>query len=600
MTPESVISLFLITSVLGITGLMAAEPAIVIHGDEQRRFDARLPDGGLKPVVGVTNIQILRACSAQPELADQDGWTYAHHQDLAVWKGRLYAAWAMTPKDEDVPPYKVVYSTSTDGFHWSAPADLFPRDIAWSSRFSFYRASNGRMLTFCAGKTGEGPVTEATKKSLLVREITADHRLGPVFTLICPMANLPPSFETSADAGLVAACREAAGNGLLLEQQDLGVFLGDRRMQWHKDSPKLSGWVFGKAFTFYHRKDGAVVGICKQGFVVTSTDEGKTWSKPEIPPTFFAGSGKIWGQRSNDGAFSLVFNPDPKRATRYPLALVQGADGREFNNLRVVHGELPPQRYPGLYKNLGPHYMRGITEWADDGSFADRQAMWIIYSVSKEDIWISRIPLPVQPDETTFVNDDFTKSATGSIVPGWNTYSPKWAPVAVVKEGLELRDGDPYDYARAFRVFPVSAKVRCELRLRAEQTTAELDLELYDATGRRPVRLMLTATGKIQAVDGNSTVELGSYAAGTALALTISADTTAGQCQVQVDGGAIQKFAVAEKGCTTVERLSLRTGSWRGVSEKASDKSAIDPKSDVPSVNPARFLIERVAISKSE
>ncbi|MEI6156847.1 MAG: sialidase family protein, partial [Atribacterota bacterium] len=194
--------------------------------------------------------QILRASRNQPEQADGDGWTYAHHQDLAVWRGRLYAAWATTPKDEDVPPYKVVYATSTDGITWSAPADLFPRENAWACRFYFYRASNGCMLALCAGKSADGTVQEAAKKVLLVRRITAEHQLDKVFTLVTPLPDQPPPFDTASDPVFVAACREAAGNNLLLEQQDYGRFLGDRRMKWHDDPTlKIPGWCqFGKAF----------------------------------------------------------------------------------------------------------------------------------------------------------------------------------------------------------------------------------------------------------------------------------------------------------------------------------------------------------------
>ena len=42
----------------------------------------------------------------------------------------------------------------------------------------------------------------------------------------------------------------------------------------------------------------------------------------------------------------------------------------------------------------------------------------------------------------------------------WNTYSPRLAPVSIVdfpsaaNKSLELQDKDPYDYARAIRVFP--------------------------------------------------------------------------------------------------------------------------------------------------
>ena len=572
---------------------------IVVSGNEQGRLNLQLPDGGLKPVVGVQNTQILRASRNQPEQADGDGWTYAHHQDLAVWKGRIYAAWAMTPKDEDVPPYKVVYATSRDGWQWSAPADLFPREVSCAARFYFYRATNGRMLAFCAGNTADSTVSEAEKKVLLVREITADHQLGEVFTLIAPLPDLPPSFETSTDAGFVAACREAAGNNLLLEQQDYGVYLGDLRMKWHADKElnSVGFWKFGKALCFYHRQDGALVGLCKMGLVTLSDNNGQTWSRPVQPPSLLAGSGKIWGQRTYDGRFALTYNPDPGRQIRFPLVIVHGEDGREFRDLRVVHGELPPLRYPGKYKNPGAQYVRGLAEWADDGTFADtKQALWLVYSVNKEDIWVSRIALPVKPDETAFPTDDFTKATPNAVVPGWNLYSPKWAPVTVVenagKRSLELRDGDPFDYARAVRVFPESAKVRVELELTPAQANARLEIELCDPASRRPVRVVLTETGTVQAADGNNAVDLGTYTAGEKLSLVIAADAEAGRYNVHVNGGAAQELAVAEADAKTLQRLSLRTGVWRGVT----DNKGVDAAVDVPLPTPAVFQVQRVRI----
>jgi len=563
---------------------------IEVRGDEQNRLNLQAPDGGLKPVVGVHNIQVFRSGKGKPDLADGDGWTYAHHQDLAVWKGRLYAAWAMTPKDEDVPPYKVVYATSMNGIDWSAPADLFPRNVAWACRFYFFRAGNGRMLAFCAGKSTDGKV-------LLVREITGDHQLGKVFTLINPLPDQPPSFETATDAGFVAACREAAGNNLLLEQHDYGRFLGERRMKWHGDPAlKIPGWCqFGKAFCFYHRTDGVLVGLCKMGFATLSEDAGKTWSKPVQPPTLLAGSAKVWGQRTADNRFALAYNPDPRREKRYPLVLVHGDDGREFRDLRVIHGELPRRRYQGKWKDLGAQYMRGLAEWADDGTFTDKQSLWLIYSVNKEDIWVARIPLPVKPNETAYPDDDFTTMTPGGVVPGLNLYSPTWAPVAVVenagRRSLDMRDGDPFDYARVVRVFPESANVRMELELVPVQANARLELELCDAAGRRPVRVVLTETGVIQAVDGKNASDLGTYAAGEKLALVITGDMAASSYSVQVNGGASRKLAVAEA-ATTLQRLSLRTGAWRGLG----DGGPVELKNDVPLETPGVFRVQRIKI----
>jgi hypothetical protein len=578
-----------------------SDTPIIVYGDEQKLLNLQLPDGGLKPLLGVHNIQILRTSRGNPDIADRDGWTYAHHQDLACWKGRLYAAWAMTPKDEDVPPYKVVYATSSDGIHWSAPADLFPREVAWPSRFYFYIAGNGRMLAFCTGKTHENEVTESAKQVLLVREITRDHQLGEVFTLINPLQNLPAVYETSKDPGFVEACREAATNNMLLEQQDYGIFLGNRRMPWHENTPKYNGFYpFGKAFCFYHRKDGYIVGLCKMGFTTVSGDQGETWSMPMIPPTLFAGAGKIWGQRTNDGRYALAYNPDPTRAKRYPLVLVNGENGREFRDMRVVHGECPVLRYPGKYKDAGPQYVRGLAEWSDDGTLADKMAMWLIYSVSKEDIWVARVPLPVKPEETVFPSDDFEKAVPGGIVPGWNIYSPCWAPVSVVDIGgrrcLELRDADPTDYARAIRLFPATAKVRVELEVKTANDGSYLELELCDSTGNRPTRLTLAGGRKFQAMNGPDTVDLGKCKAGVWTKLVLTTDLAAGKYTVQLNGGRVKIFAITGKDIKSIVCLSLRTGTWRGCDNVA----GVEALRDVPAEKPAIIYVDNVTISTND
>ena len=38
------------------------------------------------------------------------------------------------------------------------------------------------------------------------------------------------------------------------------------------------------------------------------------------------------------------------------------------------------------------------SEWANDGSRKD-DALWVVYSSNKEDIWVSRIPVPIRAGE---------------------------------------------------------------------------------------------------------------------------------------------------------------------------------------------------------
>jgi hypothetical protein len=426
--------LLIVVSLALATSAFAADP-ITITGPEQSQIDESLPDGGLPPVPGVQNIQIFRATSDQQAATDGKGWTYNHHLDMAAWKGRLYAAWSSGERDEDVWPWREVYSTSANGVTWSPPAELFPQGVSNPLRMHFFLAPNGRMLAIAGLRRDETKLTDTNRDTLVVREISADYTLGPYYALLAPTSVTSPDFYTnSADKGFVEACDALLANRPFLEQQDYGALLGARRMKWHDTNDKNTKL---KAMAFFHRKDGALVGICKNGWVTVSTNDGDSWSQPVIPPSLVTGTGKVWGQRTSDGRYALIYNPDKKN--RYPLVMVTSDDGVTFGDMRVVHGELPPQRYVGEHKNVGPQYVRGISEWSNDGTWKDN-AMWVVYSVNKEDIWASRIPLTTIPDT-------------------WNTYSPLWAPVSVTKDGVNLTDRDPNDYCRAVRLFPPKEKV---------------------------------------------------------------------------------------------------------------------------------------------
>jgi BNR repeat-like domain len=614
------------------TGLKGEEP-IEITGEEQHKLIAKLPDGGLPPVVGVQNFQVFRASRDVPEMTDGKGWTYNHHMDIANWAGRLYVAWTNGEKDEDIWPAREVYSTSTDGVNWSSPSELFPMGVSTSLRAYFFHAPNGKMLVFAGLRVSEEKLDEATKGGLVVREIRADHSLGEVFKLIeapsgktiassstepspqpsparlsSPQAGVPGEgeklrvalkfYKTSEDAKFVEACEQLLADRPVLEQQDYGVLLGDRRMKWH-DVAVGNRWMksFGKAFSFFHRKDGDLVGIAKSGWTVVSSDEGETWSEPVHPKTLVTNLAKVAAQRTADGRYALVYNPKVK--DRFPLAIVTGDDGETFGDMRIVHGEVPRQRYQGENKNLGAQYVRSIAEWARDGSWKDN-AMWIVYSSNKEDIWVSRIPLPVKGAEVNPVADRFEDFAVGGIVPGWNTYSPKWAKVGVVDlldgqgKALQLEDGDPYDYARAQRVFVESAKVSVEFEVEmAELNRGGLEIELCSAFGgKRPVRIVLEKEGMIRcAMAEGKEKELGAFGAGKWVAMRIDADAGTQKYSVVLDGKMVASDFPFVEGATSLARISFRTGEYRGVGTLEPVEGGTDRPSD-----PARFLIRRVSV----
>jgi hypothetical protein len=387
----------------GVAAPVNRNDTIRIGAPDFARLDFKRSDGGLAPAPGLETFVVFRADKKHPELNEGRGWTYHHHPDMACWKGRLYVGWNSCERDEDTWPSRELFSTSTNGRDWSRPMEMFPQGVSTPLRMYFFHAQSDRMLVIAGLRVSHEKLSESTKGPLVVREIGADHTLREVFTLRSPakpVADQPPLYDKSSDAGFIEACRELLANRLFLEQQDYGVLLDPSlRMKWNDPNAwpgdaasKKDAEDFGKAMCFFHRADGTVVGVGKKRWATFSHDGGATWSQPIRPPLLITGMGKVWGQRTSDGRFALVYNPDTDK--RWPLAVLSSADGIAFEKPYCVYRELPKQRYTGKAKSPGASYVRGISEWSSDGSWED-SALWLVYSVNKEEIWVSRIPVPL-------------------------------------------------------------------------------------------------------------------------------------------------------------------------------------------------------------
>jgi hypothetical protein len=242
-------------------------------------------------------------------------------------------------------------------------------------------------------------------------------------------------------------------------------------------------------------------------------------------------------------------------------------DCHEFDNMLVLHGEVPPVRYQGIHKNLGPQYVRGI---AEGNGNPPGNHLWNTYSVNKEDIWVSRVRLPVAGTVEQDVEESFEAAATEADLEYWNLYSPQWAPISVVREPgnrenrcLDLSDEAPYDYARAERAFPESRGVAVEFRLLARQVgTAKLDFEIQDRHGRRPLRLHLDS--EWLATDlGKQSGDPIRIQPQQWLAVRLAVDCAAQKYDLTVNGESRLGVPFAEK-VGSVERMVFRTGPWRG------------------------------------
>lgn len=465
-------------------------------------------DGGLSPVVGVHSIQTMRG---------ETGWLYNHQPMMAYWNGKFYMHYLTDPRSEHEPPGKTMMQTSVDGYTWTAPVELFPEynvpdgmtKPAWPGvvskdlkaimhqRVGWFVSKQGKLIAtgnYCYAVTAKDDPNDGNGIGRVVREIKADGSFGPIYFIYYNHGfnekNTDyPYYKKAKDKAFVKACDEILANPMY-------------RMQWAEEADRgdelLPLKTPYKAFSGYTLPDGRKVGLWKHALTSMSYDGGNTWKEPVKRAHGFVNSNaKIWGQRLSDGTYATVYNP---AEYRWPLAISLSNDGLEYTTLNLVNGEVTPERHYGLYKSFGPQYTRGILE--GNGTPPDND-LWVTYSNNKEDMWVSRIPVPVLTAATTHANTDFSQYQTLADMTDWNIYSPLWAPVALNGQWLTLSDKDPYDYAKVERVIPATQELKVAFDVKPMQNDhGQLNVEFLDDKGNMCARIVLDATANMKVKGG--------------------------------------------------------------------------------------------------
>ncbi|MCH5720230.1 exo-alpha-sialidase [Niabella hibiscisoli] len=536
--------------------------------------------GQLTPVVGVHNIQVFRANREHPEWAGGMNWTYNHQPMLAYWNNTFYMHFLSNPVGEHIAPGATYLFTSKDGYNWSKPVDLFPVyrlpngfkkkedtavakdiDAVMHQRMGFYTAKNNKLLAlgyYGIALYAKDDPNDGNGVGRVVREINKDGSLGPIYFIrynhdFNEKNTNYPFYKKSKDKGFVAACDELLAQPLQMQQW---VEEADR------NDPLIPLQKEVKAFSYYHLPNGRVIGFWKNALTSMSADNGKTWLyNPLRAPGFVNSNAKIWGQKTIDGKYMTVYNPSE---FRWPLALSVSDDGLNYKNLFLVNGEITSMRYGGNYKSYGPQYVRGIQEM--NGTPPGKNN-WVTYSVNKEDMWVAKIPMPVQSQVDGNVDDQFSSLKDGEELNSWNLYSPLWAPVSIVKETgkkvLSLKDLDPFDLAKAERVVPEASQVKIEFSVTPQQTAnGRLDIEVQDARNTPCLRLSFDSTGSIITKAGYRDKALATYEAGKTYNFIIELNTATRLYTVSINGSKPNNniiFAPIHK----VHHVSFRTGGVR-------------------------------------
>ena len=194
----------------------------------------------------------------------------------------------------------------------------------------------------------------------------------------------------------------------------------------------------------------------------------------------------------------------------------------------------------------------------------------------------------------------------GGSIPNWNTYSPKWAPIAVAdfpdakNKSIQLTDEDPYDYARAIRVFKETTKADLRFRLYAGQNNhGELSVDITDRYGNRPVRISLTERGEMEVMNGNKPVKIGMYKPGAwyDFRVVINASLN-GSFDLFLNGKKVLSRAALAEAVKSVERISFRTGAYRDIPNRTTPNEVPEPPlrgADVKAAKAVYFVDDVVA-----
>lgn len=342
-----------------------------------------------------------------------------------------------------------------------------------------------------------------------------------------------------------------------------------------------------KAFCWYTLPNGDIASLWKHALTSVSKDGGNTWYEPVNRAKGFVNSNaKIWGQKLSDGTYATVYNPSEYR---WPLGISLSSDGLNYTTLNLVHGEVPPIRYAGQYKSYGPQYVRGIQE--GNGTPEDGD-LWLTYSVGKEDMWVARVPVPVQTVATAHANDNFADFGKLSDLTMWNIYSPVWAPVSLEKKDgntwLTLADKDPFDVSKVERKIPPTRELSVEFDIVAEQNDhGNLLIEFVDDEGTACARLDLTPDGEFRSKGGARYGKILNYEPGKPYHVKVDLTLDNRNSTVYVNGekkATRMLFAPVK----AVERVVFRTGDH-------SSFPNVDTEADSYNDNPRANDVDREA-----
>ncbi len=353
---------------------------------------------------------LAQAEHCQLYLATRETGAYNHHSRLFLHRGRFYAMWSNHRYGEDGPGQRVLWSWSDDGIAWQPWAELYPSPVPMrpSDEPGFVLTAGGwyvvgdRLFALASANVVTGfensdrtefqplpdrahPFRRREGRSRLAREVLSDGSLGNVFCL----GSLPPE---AAELAFPVAPQDDVRFAAFAE--GIRDQFPRRRLPQGIDSNRLC------EATFYQAKDGRQVVLLRDDcyshrLYMSVSDDGREW--PVAYPTDIPDSPSLSATVALDNGTVLLIgnqmapafdNPGkPSHYGRDPLMVSVSEDGYRFTRayaLRCGQQEWHVPRTEVLGRGGGGQYPSVLVR---DGY------LYVLYSMGKEDIWLSRVPL---------------------------------------------------------------------------------------------------------------------------------------------------------------------------------------------------------------
>lgn len=320
---------------------------------------------------------------------------YNHGVVLFPFKGKLYAQWQSSSKDEDGQDTQVFYSRSDNGKDWEKPKALTAKkDDGITTSGGWW--SDGKTLV---AYIGVWPENESDPKQGHTEYLISIDGLRWESAKAVTNSNEEPVL------GIIEQDINAMPSGRLLTafhmQPGLNV-----TPYYTNDPLGISGWKSGEMKnlpsknqsmsrelepSWFYRKDSAIVMVFRdqhssfKKLASLSFDQGITWTIPTLVDTPDSRAKQSAGNLPDGTAF-MVNNPSGKK-TRYPLVITLSKDGFLFDKaflLRSGGDDLQPLRYDGKYKRKGYSYPKSVV-WEG--------YLYVSYATNKEDVEITQVPL---------------------------------------------------------------------------------------------------------------------------------------------------------------------------------------------------------------